>query len=471
MPGVYTPSATDSTRPADNDDAFYAAAELRTLKAYVATLNTSAAAASAAAAAASASSATAASTQAINSALLLGANTTIQYCGLATGTANTIRVFPPLTVLTQIEGQEFTFVAAYTSTIQTPTLQVSSLTPITLDTHDERIIAGEEYKVIIQSGATTAKIYRIYSLGTNNIPVPLDYIQGLTMSVLTVVGAICSFSGTTMTCTTAGSAAVVVGDSVVASGVPQGTYITAIPGGGGVGTYTISRSIPVIASETVHTVRGFNGYNLAVNAGAALDSTGTVMLYLKTPLYKTTAAWAVGTGVGGLDTGTISGGASWYYWYLIRRPDTGVVDTIFSLSPYAPALPTGYTQYRYIGATRFFGAPGWLGFTQVDRDFMWYNPILDASFFSVSSTAVTLALTVPQGRKCYAYLTVLAAAATTIYVSDPAAAGGSGAIGNIVYPGSGVSSYTDGVGAIRIVSTTSTTVNIYNLGYRDLALS
>ena len=40
---------------------------------------------------------------------------------------------------------------------------------------------------------------------------------------------------------------------------------------------------------------------------------------------KTTGSWAVGSGNGGLDTGTITN-STWYHVFLMQRPDTEVVD-------------------------------------------------------------------------------------------------------------------------------------------------
>jgi len=59
------------------------------------------------------------------------------------------------------------------------------------------------------------------------------------------------------------------------------------------------------------------------------------------------AAWSVGTNQGGLDTGAV--GNNDYYIWLIMRPDTGVVDALFSLSSTSPTMPTSYTFKRLIG--------------------------------------------------------------------------------------------------------------------------
>ncbi len=60
---------------------------------------------------------------------------------------------------------------------------------------------------------------------------------------------------------------------------------------------------------------------------------------------------------GALDTGALANN-TWYYWYAIRRSDTGVTDILASASPpssagaYAGAnMPAGYDSSRFIGAT------------------------------------------------------------------------------------------------------------------------
>lgn len=103
--------------------------------------------------------------------------------------------------------------------------------------------------------------------------------------------------------------------------------------------------------------------DIDIAAGSAVDGTGVVSILLASALTKRIdAAWAVGTGNGGLDTGAV--GDFLYYIWLIRRPDTGVVDALFSLSNTAPTMPTNYTQKALIGAVRrnggVNGLPYWL---------------------------------------------------------------------------------------------------------------
>jgi hypothetical protein len=126
-----------------------------------------------------------------------------------------------------------------------------------------------------------------------------------------------------------------------------------------------------LVSDIIGYIRGLdltrNGTDATndvdIAAGSAVDSTGAVSILLVSPITKRIdAAWAVGTGNGGLDTGAV--GDFLYYIWLIRRPDTGVVDALFSLSNTAPTMPTNYTQKALIGAVRrnggVNGLPYWL---------------------------------------------------------------------------------------------------------------
>ena len=158
---------------------------------------------------------------------------------------------------------------------------------------------------------------------------------------------------------------------------------------------------------------------MSIAAGQATDSTNVVTMNLASALNKTTSAWAVGTGNGGIDTGAIAA-STWYYFYLIRRPDTGVVDVVFSLSSSAPTLPTNYTQYRYIGAGLTNGSSQWTKFQQFGDEFTWDTPVLDLNAVG-STTAALQTLSVPRGRKMKAWMNVYLNQDTNqVYLSDPA---------------------------------------------------
>lgn len=135
--------------------------------------------------------------------------------------------------------------------------------------------------------------------------------------------------------------------------------------------------------------------DIDINSGqCASDDAVPVLLSLGSPITKQLdASWTVGSGNGGLDTGTPTDGT--YHVWLIRRPDTGNVDALMSLSGVSPSMPTNYTQKRRIGSIlRRSGKI--LGFTQTGNLFSLVNPVTERQ--SVSAQAATLiALTVPLG--------------------------------------------------------------------------
>jgi hypothetical protein len=72
--------------------------------------------------------------------------------------------------------------------------------------------------------------------------------------------------------------------------------------------------------------------NFGITAGEWADSTSVDLMALPSAYTKTTGAWAVGSGNGSLDVGTIAIGTT-YFPHLIKRTDTNVVDILTSLAP------------------------------------------------------------------------------------------------------------------------------------------
>ena len=147
---------------------------------------------------------------------------------------------------------------------------------------------------------------------------------------------------------------------------------------------------------------------MTIGAGQAANSTNAVYITLASSLNKTTSSWAVGTGNGGLDTGTIAN-STWYYFYAIRRPDTGVVDVIFSTNASTPSLPANYTQFRRIGAWKTNGSAQWESMRQYSvgstTKTEWLVPILTVNNSSPGTSATTVALDVPTGLAMEALVT------------------------------------------------------------------
>lgn len=135
---------------------------------------------------------------------------------------------------------------------------------------------------------------------------------------------------------------------------------------------------------------------MSIAAGSATDSTNVDMMVLAA-IAKTTSAWAVGTNQGGLDTGTIATG-TWYYFYVIKRVDTGVVDVLFSTSSSAPTMPANYTLKRYIGAGKTDGSSKWTLFYQNYDTFTLDIPISEFSGTWPNASLTQLTVTaIPPG--------------------------------------------------------------------------
>jgi hypothetical protein len=174
--------------------------------------------------------------------------------------------------------------------------------------------------------------------------------------------------------------------------------------------YTRASGLPVV-NPTIVNLRGYlsgaqmstagASTTMSVAAGTAADAGNAVLMELNSALAKTTASWVVGNAAGGLDTGAIANN-TWYHFYIIRRPDTGVVDVCCSLSAANPttgaALPAAYTQYRRIGSGKTNGSGQWQSFTQTGDMFQWLTLADDSAVFAgLTTAAANYVVSVPTG--------------------------------------------------------------------------
>jgi hypothetical protein len=159
--------------------------------------------------------------------------------------------------------------------------------------------------------------------------------------------------------------------------------------------------------------------DIDIATGGARDSTDAYSMVLASALTKRLdASWAVGTNQGGLDTGVIANAV--YHVFLIARPDTGVVDALFSTSATAPTMPTNYTLRRRIGAIQRV-AGSILAFTQTGDEFRLTNAVADVSANNPGTAAVTRNLSVPAGVKVVAIIgatVTTGGASVAAYFSD-----------------------------------------------------
>ncbi|WP_375780884.1 hypothetical protein ACE103_20300 [Bradyrhizobium sp. ma5] len=151
--------------------------------------------------------------------------------------------------------------------------------------------------------------------------------------------------------------------------------------------------------------------NFTVTAGVAADRNAADMITLAAALNKTSGAWSVGNGSGGLDTGAIATG--FYHVFVIKNPTgLGTVDALISRSAAAPTLPGGYTLFRRIGAVYWNGSV----FSQLlvrGNEFIWPGVSIDVNVTNLGTALTTYSLaSVPTGIQVQAILTVIGWSAT-----------------------------------------------------------
>jgi hypothetical protein len=214
-----------------------------------------------------------------------------------------------------------------------------------------------------------------YDVGASGATRPRDFYfsrNGVIGGTLNVTGNV-TLSGT--------------GNSVgtITTGTWNGTVIT--------GSYLAIRSY--LTGLTLSTAG--SSATMTIAAGYAVDSTNARAITLASAINKTTSAWAVGTNQGGLDTGAIANN-TWYYFWLIMRSDTGVVDVLCSISGPAgsPTMPASYDYRRYIGAGLTNGSAQWVKFIQNGDLFMWDAYVQDSAAVNPGTSASSITLTAPR---------------------------------------------------------------------------
>lgn len=134
---------------------------------------------------------------------------------------------------------------------------------------------------------------------------------------------------------------------------------------------------------------------------AASEEANPVLMVLASAITKQLdAGWVVGTGQGGLDTGS-KANSTWYYRWLIQRSDTGVVDVLLSASATSPTMPPSYDRKRRLpGAFRTDSSGNIEGLTQAGKRFYW-KAIRGLDFSGAASVGASTnhTISVPPGYR------------------------------------------------------------------------
>jgi hypothetical protein len=132
---------------------------------------------------------------------------------------------------------------------------------------------------------------------------------------------------------------------------------------------------------------------LTIAAGKILNSTYAYGLKLSSSFIKSLSSWVVGTGNGGLDTGTVAASTTYHVFVILKNSDMSTCDVLFSLSSTAPTMPSGYTYFRRVGCFRTNASSQILSFYQIGNMFRFDAQQPDKTLAALTVTT-RLALTV-----------------------------------------------------------------------------
>ena len=200
------------------------------------------------------------------------------------------------------------------------------------------------------------------------------------------------------------------GISLTYTGADSGTGDVTVAAAGGSTSYIYRGHISGLVMANNGTTPTTD---IDITVGEATDTTvADVMALASTLTKRLSTAWAVGSGNGGLDTGSVAT-STWYYVWLIKRSDTGVVDALFSTSASAPTMPANYNRKRLIGAVRTDSSGNIRTFVAYETaggglDVLWSSPPLDINLANTLTTSRrTDVLTVPTAFSTIANINVV----------------------------------------------------------------
>ena len=287
--------------------------------------------------------------------------------------------------------------------------------------------------VEIDGTNSTVKTDKLTSQSGTAITVPTGKVLTVTDAAgLTVAGSTVGALDTAAVATAATAAA----QYAIATQVPPSTsgkvltsngsaWTSATPAGGGSDHTAMIGGLTTSNPSSSATVIG-------ISTGIARDYGDAVNIVFGSAYTKTTGAWAVGTGNGGLDTGSVANNSG-YGIYLIRNSSTSVVDILISLDKTAnmatATKPSGFDQWRLIGWFRTKGSANIMPFTQFgDYIYLAASSYYDFNDSSITSNSYeTVTTTAPPRANVYWHL-----------FRDGTSASGGDSGGFSIRPGDGV---------------------------------
>lgn len=175
--------------------------------------------------------------------------------------------------------------------------------------------------------------------------------------------------------------------------IPNGFSVQVICDGS---NFRASKDYSTVTSAIPDFVQGLTLSNNATDANNDIDiTTGQAKGNSKSVVNSATmtkrldAAWASGTGNGGLDTGAKANSTT-YHVHAIVNNTTGAFDALFSTSVSSPTVTSGWTLVQRLGSVVTDGSGNLRPFIQDGSDFYW-NTALASLTADVSVTSTSAA--------------------------------------------------------------------------------
>lgn len=155
----------------------------------------------------------------------------------------------------------------------------------------------------------------------------------------------------------------------------------------------------MIAGLVAENSQGDINHDIYISPGVCSDSDNKTMLRLTAGITKQIDnAWAGGSGAGGLFSGSVAAD-TWYGVFIIKKDADGSIDGGFDIDFGCSNIPTGYTDYRRVGAVLTDASSNIIQFVSIEEaggnvGVMYKTMLLDCSVASATVRALQ-AVSVP----------------------------------------------------------------------------
>lgn len=171
-----------------------------------------------------------------------------------------------------------------------------------------------------------------------------------------------------------------------------------------------SSSLPLgyFSGFTLTNNSGAPNTTIDISSGAARSSTNLVDIVSSsstTAILQSSGAWTAGNNQNKLDTGARANNTE-YHVFKIYKTSDGSSEDLFSLSPSAPTMPSGYSGFRRIGSVFTNGSGNLLSFINIGRRFYWGVLVRDVTATGVVPGTGNVILRVPTGVRVIAHTDV-----------------------------------------------------------------